>query len=234
MMERFGCPDMIVVDNAASFKVEPLIKFCGQFWITLIHSTPYYPQGNRLAESSNKRIINIIKKLLEDNKKAWDLKLKFSLWADRVTVKISSGISPFQLVYGAEAVFPSQLALLVAKFFQDYQGESDHMIRRIQQLVEVKQTQEQLVDNAYDHQLKIKKAFNKKVNKKDFQLGDLVLNWDARRQDKGKHGKFEYLWVFPFKFSKVFSNNTFKLQNMEDEEVFGGPINGCFLKNYFA
>jgi hypothetical protein len=171
---------------------------------------------------------------LEDNKKAWDSKLKFSLWADRVTTKRALGLSPFQLVYGVEAIFPSHLALPVEKFFQDYQGEPDDMIRRIQQLVEVQQTQEQLVDKAYDHQLKIKQAFDKKVKKEDFQLGDLVLKWDAPRQDKGKHGKFEALWIGPFKISEVFSNNTFKLQNMENEEVFGGPVNGHFLKKYFA
>jgi hypothetical protein len=91
-----------------------------------------------------------------------------------------------------------------------------------------------LVDKAHDHQLKIKQAFDKKVNKEDFQLGDLVLKWDAPKQDKGKHGKFEALWIGPFKISEVFSNNTFKLQNMENEEVFGGPVNGHFLKKYFA
>jgi hypothetical protein len=102
----------------------------------LIHSTPYYPQGNGLVESSNKSIIRIIKKLPEDNKKAWDSKLKFSLWADLVTLKRSLGISPFQLVYGTESIFPSQLALPVEKFFQDYQEEPNGMIRRIHQLVE--------------------------------------------------------------------------------------------------
>jgi hypothetical protein len=98
----------------------------------------------------------------------------------------------------------------------------------------VQQTREQLVDKAYDHQLKIKQAFDKKVKKEDFKLGDLVLKWDAPRQDKGKHGKFEALWIGPFKISEVFPNNTFKLQNMENEEVFGGPVNGHFLKKYFA
>jgi hypothetical protein len=68
------------------------------------------------------------------------------------------------------------------------------------------------------------------LNKEDFQLGNLVLKWDAPRQDKGKHGKFEALWTSPFKISKVLSNNTFKLQNMENEEVFGGHVNGHFLK----
>jgi transposase InsO family protein len=114
---RFDCPTRIVTDNTASFKDEPLIQFYEQFRITLIHSTPYYPQGNGLVESSNKNLIKLIKRLLEDNKKAWDSKLKFSMWADRVTTKRSLGISPFQLVYGTEVVFPSQMALPVAKLF---------------------------------------------------------------------------------------------------------------------
>jgi hypothetical protein len=59
-----------------------------------------------------------------------------------VTTKRSIGISPFQLVYGAEVVFPSQLAIPVAKFFQYYQEEPNDMIRRIHQLVEVQQARE--------------------------------------------------------------------------------------------
>jgi transposase InsO family protein len=105
IMSRFGCLSRIFTDNVASLRVEPLIKFCEQYGITLIHYTPYYPQGNGLAESSKKSLINIIKKLLEDNKKAWHSKLKFALWADRVTTKRSLGISLFQLVYGVEAIF---------------------------------------------------------------------------------------------------------------------------------
>jgi hypothetical protein len=156
IIARFGCLKRIVIDNAASFKVEPLIQFCDQCGIALIHSNPYNPQGNRLAESSNKSLINIIKIFLEEIKKAWDSNLKFSLWADRVTTKRSLGVSPFQLVYGIEAIFPSQLALPMEKFFQDYQGELDDMVRRILQLVEVQQTKEEILDKEHEHQQKIK------------------------------------------------------------------------------
>jgi hypothetical protein len=69
--------------------------------------------------------------MLEDNKKSWDSKLKFALWDDRITAKRSLGISPFQLVYGVEAIFPTQLALHVEKFLQYYQGEPDDMIRML-------------------------------------------------------------------------------------------------------
>jgi transposase InsO family protein len=64
IMSIFGCPRRIVIDNVASFKVEPLINLCEQYGITLIHSTPYHPQGNDLADSSNKSLIKFIKKLL--------------------------------------------------------------------------------------------------------------------------------------------------------------------------
>jgi hypothetical protein len=196
----------------------------------LIHSTPYYPQGNGSVESSNKSLIKIIKRLLEDNNKAWDSKLKFSLWADRVTTKRSLGVSPFYLMYGVKAIFPSQLSLPVEKLFQDCQGEPNDMIKRIQQLVEVQQTREQVMEKAHEHQQNIKQAFGRKNNKGDFQLGDLVLKWDAPKQDKGKHGKFEALWIGPFNFFEIFPNNTYRLQILEGDEVFSGPVNGHFLK----
>ena len=70
-----------------------MIAFCHKYHITLGHSTAYYPQGNGLAESSNKSLMNIIKKLLEDNKKTWNKNLVNALWEDRLTTKKSIGTS---------------------------------------------------------------------------------------------------------------------------------------------
>jgi hypothetical protein len=234
IIARFGCLNRIFTDNVASFNSEPLVKFCEKFEISLIHFTPYYPQGNGLEEYSNKSLIKLIKRLLEDNKRAWDSKLKLTLWANRVTTKKSLGTSPFQLVYGIENVFPTHLALPVEKLFQDHEGEPEHMVRRIHQVVEVQQIREQVMDIAHSHQQKINQAFDKKFRKKEFELGDLVLKWDAPRQDRGKHNKFYAFWIGPFKISKVFSNNTYRLQDLEGEKVFNGPVNGYFLKKCFV
>ena len=78
-MSRFGFPRKIVTDNAKAFASTKLVKFCSDYNIILSHSTAYYPQGNGLVESSNKRLVRIIKKFLEDKKKAWHAKLKFAL-----------------------------------------------------------------------------------------------------------------------------------------------------------
>lgn len=55
--------------------------------IYLNTSSKYYPQGNGLAESTNKNIITIIKKTLQENKRDWHSKLKATLWLDRITPK---------------------------------------------------------------------------------------------------------------------------------------------------
>jgi transposase InsO family protein len=95
ILSRFGCPRRIITDNTVAFKSKKLVEFCTNYGITLSHSTTYYPQGNGLAESSNKSLIRIIKTLLQENKKSWHKKLIFSLWADRVSTKKSIGTSPF-------------------------------------------------------------------------------------------------------------------------------------------
>lgn len=95
ILSRFGCPRRIITDNAQCFKSKKLGKLCQDYHITLNHSTTYYPQGNGLAESSNKSIVKIIKKLLQDNKKAWNRKIKFVLLVDRVSTKRSINTYPF-------------------------------------------------------------------------------------------------------------------------------------------
>ena len=77
--------------------------------------------------------MKIVKKLLQDNKKAWHSQLMFALWADRVSTKKSIGTSPFQLVYGTDVVFLASLVASVMKFLQEQETESNSMQRRINQ-----------------------------------------------------------------------------------------------------
>ena len=45
-------------------------------------------------------LLKIIKRILSDNKKAWDSKLPLAVWADRVTITKAIGTAPFDIVYG--------------------------------------------------------------------------------------------------------------------------------------
>ena len=60
-----------------------------------------------------------------------------------------------------------------------------------------------MVEKSEAHQKKIKNIFNKKAKVDNFQVGDWVLKWDVVRQEKGKHGKFDSLWIRPFVIAQV-------------------------------
>ena len=104
-----------------------MADFCYKYHITLGHSTSYYPQGNGLVESSNKIMVNIIKKLLDQNQKSWHSKLVHALWADRLTTKKSINMSPYQPVYALDEVFPTSLGVPVMKLIQEVQSEETDM-----------------------------------------------------------------------------------------------------------
>eukprot|EP00253_Pinus_taeda_P010676 PITA_10676 len=232
ILSRFGCPEKIITDNAAAFKSNKIINFCHKYHITLGHSTAYYPQGNGLAESSNKSLINIIKKMLEANKKNWHKKLTSALWADRMTTKKSIVMSLYELVYGMEARFPSSLGIPTIKLLQEIQAEPNDIQRRINQTIHLQQTREEVFNRAQGLQEKLNKMFDKRTKAEDFWVGSKVLRWDARREDKGKHAKFDFLWKGPYIISAMQGNNTYFLKSLDNSTAEEGPINGRMLKHY--
>ena len=76
------------------------------------------------------------------------------------------------MVYGTDAIFPIQLVLTVAKFFQEEHDEPNNMVRRMLDLVELEQVREQLVEKSEAHEKKIKNTFDKKEKVENFQVGD--------------------------------------------------------------
>eukprot|EP00253_Pinus_taeda_P023910 PITA_23910 len=153
-----------------------MVEFCDKYNITLGHSTTYYLQRNGIVESSNKSLVNIIKKTLEANKKNRHRKLVNALWDDRVSIS-------------------------VMRLLQEAGSEEDDIQCRINQMIHLQQTREEVSQNTLWLQEKIKKIYGQKTKAEKFQLEDVVLRWDARNEEKGKHGKFDNLWKGPYKIS---------------------------------
>ena len=96
--------------------------------------------------------MRIIKKLLEESKRAWHTKLKYALWADRISTNRAIGMSLFQLVYGDEVVFPASLGVPVMKLLQEKHDETNHMQRRINQIIELSELRDKAYDKLQVHQ----------------------------------------------------------------------------------
>ena len=108
------------------------------------------------------------------------------------------------------------------------------MIRRINQTIHLQQTREEVYNRALQKQESIKKLFDRRTKTSNFNVGDKVLKWDSRREDKGKHGKFDNLWLGPYLIHSTAGNNAYFLQELNGAELFGGPVNGRMLKHYFS
>ena len=70
------------------------------------------------------------------------------------------------------------------------------------------------------------------MTRKEFWVGDLVLKWDKAHEEKGKHTKFQRMWLGPFQIVEVLGPSTFVLQDLAGKRD-SLPVNGQILKKYF-
>ena len=141
-------------------------------------------------------------------------------------------MSPYDLVYGMEARFPSSLGIPIIKLLQEIQAEPNDIQRRINQTIHLQQTREQVFNRNQILQEKMKKMFDIRAKAEDFFIGNKVLRWDSRNEDKAKHGKFDFIWRGPFIISAMQGNNTYFLKTVDGCVPEEGPVNGRMLKHY--
>ena len=77
----------------------------------MLNSSPYYAQPNSQAESSNKILIKLIKKKIEENPRRWHEVLSEALWAHRISKHGATKVISFELVYYQEAVLSVEVNL---------------------------------------------------------------------------------------------------------------------------
>ena len=99
------------MDQGSSFISKEVRDFTKSYKIKILNSSLYYAQANGQAESSNKILIKLIKKKIEENPKRWHEVLSEALWARRISGHGATKVTPFELVYGQEAVLPVEVNL---------------------------------------------------------------------------------------------------------------------------
>jgi transposase InsO family protein len=104
IVHRFGIPQTLTTYQGSSFMSHQVREFAKSLEIKLLSSLLYYPQANGQAESSNKTLIRLIKKKIEENPKRWHEVLSEALWAHRISKHSATKVTPFDLVYGQQVI----------------------------------------------------------------------------------------------------------------------------------
>ncbi|CAL2230415.1 unnamed protein product [Prunus armeniaca] len=145
------------------------------FKFKLLQSTPYCAQANGQVESSNKVIINIIRKMLEDNPRQWHEKLSKTLWAYRTSKREATGMTPYALTYGHDAILPMEIAVQSIIIAQQHNlvGE-DYSQAMLLELEGLDTSRIDTLNKLLAGKQAVARAYNKKVRNKSFEEGEVV------------------------------------------------------------
>jgi len=99
-------PQSIVTNHGSHFRNHMMAELSRKLGFNHEDTSPYYPEANGQVEAINKVLKIMIQWMVGVHKSNWHLKIFSTLWAYRTSVKTTIGFTPFQLVYGLEAVLP--------------------------------------------------------------------------------------------------------------------------------
>jgi len=175
IIHRFGIPQTLTTDQGSSFISKEVRDFAELYKIKILNSSLYYAQANGQAESSNKILIKLIKKKIEENPRRWHEVLSEALWAHRISRHGATKVTHFELVYGQVVVLPVEVnldAYRLAK--QNDIFAVDYYDLMMDNIGEVSDKRMQALKEIEKDKLRVARAYNKKVNAKSFQVGELV------------------------------------------------------------
>ena len=201
----------------------------------------YHPQANGLVERGHDSIVNSLSKY--SNKVGdWVKYLPLALWADRVSVRRSTGYSAFEMVYGRECILPVQFSSLSWSMV-DWEGEvrthEDLLLARMRQLDQRVLAEAQAAENLRNSRKGNKAYFDQQKRfrggEEQLHVGDLVLLHNTKKvKTYSSKNKFEDNWFGPYRIREIPENSTFYRLEELDGTHLAESFAGNRLKKFFT
>ncbi|XP_063939813.1 uncharacterized protein LOC135148496 [Daucus carota subsp. sativus] len=226
---RYGIPRVLVTDNGAQFNNPEFVGYCNDYSIELRFTSVAHPQANGQAEVANRIILDGLKKRVEKAHGSWAEEILPILWAYRTTCKVSTGATPFQLAYGAEAVVPLEITHTSPRV-QQYEPEANEEGMRLA-LDMIDEVRDEANARIVESQKRASYYYNLRVKERFFRKGDLVLR-KAEASGVGPKGKMAPNWEGPYQVKDVIGRGSYKLQTLDGVE-FPRSWHATNLKIYY-
>ncbi|KAH7842128.1 hypothetical protein Vadar_001785 [Vaccinium darrowii] len=226
---RFGIPKVILSDNGTPFINKDVGELLQSYSAEHQTSTPYYPQGNGQAEATNKSLVQILSKLLDEKGGTWSDHLITALWAYRTAKRKATRTSPFNLVYGAETVLPVELSVPSARLALSTEATA---AERRADLEALEERQELAAEHQAKYWESVSRFYNKSMVPREFKVGDLVWKSTTDVMRNVKLPKFTPRWEGPYQVINAGTSGHYRLSRVSDG-FLTGPINIKFMKKYY-
>ena len=178
IFSHIGIPRVLVSDNGTNMVAGLTREVYDRLGVELRCATPYHPEGNSLVERWNQNLKHMLHHvLISDEPRDWDKRLPYLLWAYRELPNATTGLSPYQLVYGRAGRGP--LSVLKDTWSDDQadtpilSGTSYEYLEKLKSDLQVgariAETNAGKAQRSYVHQ------YNLRSRDKEFEVGDMVL-----------------------------------------------------------
>jgi transposase InsO family protein len=177
IIHRFGVPNSIITDNGTQFTGKKFLDFCEDHHIRVDWPAVAHPMMNGQVERANGMILQGLKPRIHNNLnkfgKRWMKELPSVVWSLRTTPSRATGFMPFFLVYGAEAVLPTDLEYGSPRT-RAYDDRSNQ-INREDLLDQLEEARDVALLHSARYQQSLRRYHARRVRPRGFQVRDLVL-----------------------------------------------------------
>jgi transposase InsO family protein len=187
IIHRFGVPNSIITDNGTQFTGRKFLDFCEDHHIRVDWAAVAHPMTNGQVERANNMILQGLKpRIYNDLNKfgrRWMKELPSVVWSLRTTPSRATGFTPFFLVYGAEAVLPTDLEYGSPRT-RAYNDRSNQTNRE-DSLDQLEEARDMTLLHSARYQQSLRRYHARGVRSRDLQVGNLVLR--LRQYARGRH-----------------------------------------------
>jgi hypothetical protein len=164
--------------------------------------------NDMILQGLNPRIYNDLNKF----GRRWMKELPSMVWSLRTTPSRATGFTPFFLVYGVEAILPTDLEYGSPR--TKAQDDRSNRTNREDSLDQLEEARDMALLHSARYQQSLRRYHARGVRSRDLQVGDLVLR--LRQDARGRH-KLTPPWEGPFIIAKILKPGTYKLANSQGE-----------------
>jgi hypothetical protein len=137
----------------------------------------------------------------------WMKELPSVLWAMRTTLSWATGQTPFTLVYGSEAMLPTEIehkSFRVQNYFEERSNNS-----QVDDLNRLEELREDTVIQSAKHQQAMRRYHGHNISSQSFKVGNFVLRKIQTMKDRQK---LSPTWEGPFEVLEVTQPGSYRRQ----------------------
>lgn len=212
---RVGLPEEVLSDLGTQFISETMNEVSRLLSIRRLTTTPYHPMANGLVEKFNGTMKNMLKKLCQEKPKDWDRYLQPLMFAYRETPHLSTGFSPFEMLYG----WPVRGLMEAVKELWSDQTATPETRSTYTYVIDLRSrladTCKFTMENLKEAQKKYKDHYDKKTKRRNFEVGQyvlLLLPTDNR--------KLLMTWKGPYKITQKVGELDYKIDIQGRHQTF--------------